>query len=43
MEKTRKKRQRRDVELLKQARDTKCQKNDIFCIDWLLVGAGPII
>ncbi len=43
MGKFEKKREQKNEELLRTVRTAKCNKNDIFCIDWLLVGIGPII
>ena len=42
MEKYEKKRAKKDEELLKNLRSPQCDKNDIFCIDWLLVGRSPV-
>ncbi|MDA8408616.1 MAG: hypothetical protein M0T73_17375 [Deltaproteobacteria bacterium] len=43
MENNDKTRLRKDEELLKTVRAQNCDRNDIYCIDWLLVGNGPII
>ncbi len=42
MEKYEKKLEKKDEELLKNVRSTQCLKDDIFCIDWLLVGRSPV-